>query len=327
MTSPALARAVDAALEATIVGGFGKLGAAIRRRTEHWAALPRLDGGVAVVTGATSGLGRATAAALAGLGATTVVVGRDRRRGEAVVAELARTTGSRAVDFAVCDLSDLEQTRELAGLLRRRYGRLDALVHNAGALLTERHTSPQGFEATVATQVLAPFLLTEELLDVLRTTPGARVVLVTSGGLYTERFDLDRLELDREHYDGVVAYARAKRAQVVLAAEWQLRDGKGGVRFDAVHPGWADTPGLRAALPRFAGALGPLLRSPAEGADTIAWLAAGAAPPGTGGQLWHDRRVRGRYYLPWTRPIGAEAKAAGPALWSFCAERTGLGPD
>ena len=110
--------------------------------------------------------------------------------------------------------------------------------------------------------------------------------------------------------------------------------------FDAVHPGWADTPGLRASLPGFARVIGPLLRDPAQGADTTVWLAAGGdggggrrgvagARPGdrdTTGALWHDRRRRGEYYLPWTRPRRAQRLAEGGRLWAYCAERTGLVP-
>ncbi len=324
MTVLPFARAIDVALEATIVGGFSKAGIAARRRLECWQEPARLDGQVVVVTGATSGLGLATAERCARLGATVCIVGRDPAKLDRAATSLAAVT-SGEIDVERCDLSDLCSAHALAASIGRRYRRLDALVHNAGALVRARELSPQGVEVTVATHLLSPFVLTETLLPLLGATGRARVVTVTSGGMYTERFDLEALEMAPGDYDGVVAYARAKRAQVVLTAEWQRRSGHREIRFDAVHPGWADTPGIRESLPRFSALLGPLLRSPAEGADTIAWLAAGAAPPGTGGQLWHDRHRRSQYYLPWTRPVGVEGRTAGPALWAWCAERTGTG--
>jgi dehydrogenase/reductase SDR family member 12 len=195
--------------------------------------------------------------------------------------------------------------------------------------------SADGFELTVATHVLGPFRLTWDLAPHLHRAGRSTIVTVSSGGMYTERFDLDRLEMDPAHYDGVRAYARAKRAQVVLAHEWSRRWSARGVTSYAMHPGWVDTPGLASGLPSFT-LLGPLLRRPEEGADTAVWLATGAArSPGTPNGaarksvedgFWHDRRLRGEYYLPWTRP-GDGLDEQGRQLWDWCATRSGLGSD
>ena len=149
---------------------------------------------------------------------------------------------------------------------------------------------------------------------------------VSSGGMYSQPFDLERLEMTPEDYRGTTAYARAKRAQVVLSHEWARRWGGDGVASYASHPGWVDTPGLASGLPTFA-KLGPLLRTPAEGADTVVWLAAGgarspdAAHPTTEG-FFHDRHRRSEYHLPWT------ARGAGPEdgsrLWEWCESRAEL---
>jgi dehydrogenase/reductase SDR family member 12 len=142
--------------------------------------------------------------------------------------------------------------------------------------------------------------------------------------MYTERFDLGRLEMPADGYRGTTAYARAKRAQVVLSHEWAERWAAEGVASYAVHPGWVDTPGLASGLPAFA-KLGPLLRTPVEGADTVVWLAAGEARrrdpalPLTEG-FFHDRHRRGEHHLPWTA-CGA-TPADGRLLWEWCAART-----
>ena len=204
--------------------------------------------------------------------------------------------------------------------------RLHALVHAAGALSPTYRSAPTGDELTVATAVLAPFRLTWLLSPLLRRAGDATIVTVSSGGMYTQPFDLDRLEMPPGDYRGATAYARAKRAQVVLSHEWARRWGADGVASYASHPGWVDTPGLASGLPTFA-KLGPLLRTPAEGADTVVWLAAGgarsaAAPNPMLEGFFHDRHRRSEYHLPWT------ARAADPRdgvrLWEWCQERTGL---
>ena len=128
-------------------------------------------------------------------------------------------------------------------------------------------------EVTAQVHVVAPFLLTTALLPMLQATPDARVITVSSGGMYTQRLDVDALGTPSMPFDGVRAYANAKRAQVVLNERWSKHLGASGVVFHAMHPGWADTPGVRESLPRFHALMGPLLRTPCQGADTIVWLA------------------------------------------------------
>ncbi len=328
-----MAGALDRLLEATVVGGFSRVGLLARRATRPWPKPPRLDGRVVVVTGASSGIGRAAALALGGLGAKVWVVGRDRDRTEAVAGAI-RSAGGRA-EGALLDVADGAAVDAFAEHFGSEHDRLDGLVHSAGALRADYAVSADGVELTVATHVLGPYRLTGRLAPLLRRAGRSTIVMVSSGGMYTERFDLDRLEMDPEHYDGVRAYARAKRAQVVLAREWSRRWSTCGVASYAMHPGWVDTPGLASGLPSFT-YLGPLLRRPEEGADTAVWLAAGAArpsaAPGVPSTLsiedgfWHDRRLRGEYYLPWTRPRGGRQEE-GLRLWHWCATHTGLGSD
>ena len=266
-----------------------------------------MSGKTVVITGGNSGLGLVTAKELARLGADVRIVARNAERGAAAVEELDAIGGA-AAGLYVADLSSLDDVRRLASEIRERESSLDVLVHNAGALLAERKESVDGHEMTFATMVLGPFLLTSELLPLLRATPdGARVLWIASGGMYTQSLDVDALEMDADDYSGTTAYARAKRAQVVLAEEWgkRLRDDR--IAVHAMHPGWADTPGLETGLPGFRTLLGPILRSPEEGADTIVWLAAAEEPGRVTGKFWLDRAPRSTTKLV---PSGASERNA-----------------
>ena len=155
--------------------------------------------------------------------------------------------------------------------------------------------------------------------SLLRATPGARVISVTSGGMYSQALDLDDLESTARPFSGPRAYARAKRAQVALVREWARRLGPADITVNAMHPGWAGTPGLKASLPGFYGAMGPLLRTPAEGIDTIVWLAGDPAMTGRSGKLYLDRRARPFDRLPGTRVSPAQRRR----LWELVVERSG----
>lgn len=311
-----LARPIDAALEATVVGSFSAIGPRLRSRLEGWtdpAPPGSLAGTTALMTGGSSGIGQAAAAALVRAGATVLITGRDADRAQRAADHLRATRAGADVRVHLADLADREQVRRLAeevGAL----GRLDLVVHAAGALLHERREAPDGTELTVAAHLLGPHLLTTLLLPHLRAA-GGRVVWVSSGGMYAQRLDLEHLELDAGNYDGTTAYARAKRAQVVLVEAWAERLGT-DVAVHAMHPGWADTPGVVESLPRFHRLLGPILRTPAEGADTIAWLATAPAEEVGTGAFWLDRRRRSPHHLPWTR-----GGATPDELWAWCEAR------
>jgi NAD(P)-dependent dehydrogenase (short-subunit alcohol dehydrogenase family) len=314
------ARAADALLEASVIGSFTRIGYQARRRLFDWTPLESLglQDKTAVVTGATSGIGRAAAEAMARLGARVCVVGRDPARTERARGQIAAVSRGE-VEAELADLALLGETAALAGRIAQRHDRVDVLVLNAGALLHEHTLTAEGNETTLATHVLSPFLLTQALWPQLEAAAPSRVVFVASGGMYTQALDVDGLDPAPTAYDGPTAYARCKRAQVALAEEWTRRFPGSGVTVDAMHPGWVDTPAIREALPRFSRALGPLLRTPDEGADTIVWLAAAPDAPIAGGQFFLDRRPRAKHRLRRTqRPD--EAREAG-RLWELCRER------
>jgi dehydrogenase/reductase SDR family member 12 len=330
-----LADLVDGLLETSIVGSFTRVGFATRRRVAHWSEPSRLDGKLIVVTGASSGIGRAVAVSLARLGADLALVGRNEERLSATQRSVTSTRGGGRVTHTSVNLVDADEVSTFAQGVLRSESRLDGLVHCAGAMYADYRTAPDGTELTLSTHVVAPFRLSLLLSPLLFATPLSVIVTVSSGGMYTQRFDLDNLELTSADYRGVTAYARAKRAQVVLAHEWERRWRHEGVASYAMHPGWVATPGLTSSLPSVA-RLGPLLRTPTEGADTAVWLVAGGqwgpspmAPPGDrippGGKpggIWLDRRRRHEYYVPSTYRRPDHRRRDGEALWEWCAART-----
>ncbi|MGW6277038.1 SDR family NAD(P)-dependent oxidoreductase [Kribbella sp. NPDC055071] len=307
-----LGDALDTALDRAVVPGYTRIGYWVRSR--RWPADdPRSDalrGKTAIVTGASSGLGKAAATELARRGARVRLVVRDVDRAASAVGEIHREVPGAQLEVDRCDVSDLDDiARYTAGL---EVDRLDVLVHNAGVLPPRRKESAQGHELTLATHVLGPLLLTERLRPALASTAG-RVVLVSSGGMYAQPLPADDLEYVRHGYRGATAYARTKRVQVELTPLLASRLADDAISVYAMHPGWSDTPGLTSSLPGFAKAARLLLRSADQGADTIVWLAATEPPPPTGG-FWHDRRKRPTHYLRHTRTTEADRLHA----WNYC---------
>jgi dehydrogenase/reductase SDR family protein 12 len=324
---------VDGLLEASIIGSFTRVGFVTRRRVAHWSEPPRLDGKVILITGASSGIGRAVAVSLARLGADLLLIGRDEERLASSHRAAASTRGGGRILPTSVDLVDARAVSTFAEGVVGSESRLDGLVHCAGAMFADYRTAADGTELTVSTHVVAPFRLSLLLAPLLFTTPWSVIVTVSSGGMYTQRFNLDDLVLPPADYRGVTAYARAKRAQVVLAREWDRRWRHEGVASYAMHPGWVATPGLSTSLPAIA-RLGPLLRTPTEGADTAVWLVAGgqwepekaedwaSRPAEPSGGIWLDRRRRREYYVPTTYRRPAQRRRDGEALWAWCTART-----
>ncbi|WP_199430784.1 SDR family NAD(P)-dependent oxidoreductase [Qaidamihabitans albus] len=312
---------LDTVADRTLVTGYTTLGFRLRER--WWRPLEpgSLDGRRAVVTGAGSGIGKAIATGLAGLGATVHLAVRDLGRGNAVREEIGDQVPGADLQVNELDVATLDGVHRFAEKFLADHGRLDVLIHNAGVLPQRRTESPDGHELALATHVLGPFLLTDLLVPALRAAEdAARVIFMSSGGMYTQRLRDDDPQYNRGRYRGGVAYARTKRMQVVLARMWARRLGGDGIAVHSMHPGWVATPGIASSLPGFATAMGPLLRSPAEGADTAVWLAASAEGDRASGQFWHDRAPRPEHCLPGTR----ETPAQRDRLWTFCETATGV---
>ena len=314
---------IDAGLEISVVGSFTRIGPAVRRRLFGWSSPPAgaMAGRTVLVTGPTSGLGRAATDALADLGARVVLVGRSEERLALLRDELVGVHGEDRFPVVVADMGSLASVRAAVAQILATESRLDVLIDNAGALYPERIEGPDGIEATLAVLVVGPFVLVAGLLPLMRRTPGARVIAVTSGGMYFQRLDLDDLQSRTEPFTGARVYARAKRAQVALVREWARRSAGSGVSFAVMHPGWADTPGLAETLPGFYGLMRPLLRTAAEGADTIVWLATQPEPESTSGRLYLDRRPRPFDRMPATRLSAADRRRLWADVVGLAGER------
>lgn len=304
-----LTRVLDAALDRSVLLGYSRVGPALRRR--WWPADPKpgsMSGQRVVVTGATSGIGEAMVASFVELGATVHVLGRNPDKVRTVVADVRRTHPTADLVEEVCDVGDLAAVRAWTDDLSSRVDALHGIVHNAGVLTEERQESPQGHEQGLAVHVLGPHLMTERLLPLLGAGPGT-VVWMSSGGMYTSGLrttedEVEYREVPAEEYDGVRAYARTKRMQVVLAEAWSTRLRGGEVLVESCHPGWAATPGVTDALPGFDKVMGPLLRDARSGADTAVWLVATRPHSAGTSHFWHDRAPR-----PTTYPVQRRADA------------------
>ncbi len=310
----AVAGVLDSLLDRTIVFSFDRTG--YRRHAAGFVPGDLdvdLSGKVAIVTGANAGLGYEIALGLARLGATVRLVCRHAARGEAALQRLADEARHPHLRLDVVDVSSLAAVRAYVASLDA--AQVDVLVNNAGVLLDELSFTEEGLERTLATNLVGPFLLTELLLPKLARSADARVVQVSSGGMYSERLDVAALEsAGVRRFDAVAAYARTKRAQVVLNELWAERHAAFPITWSAMHPGWADTPGVRTSLPRFRLVTQHILRTPAEGADTAVWLSACRRLRGESGYFWFDRTRQPTHLWSRTREPAEEREVFWRAL-------------
>jgi len=274
---------------------------------------------VCLVTGATSGIGRPAAQALAGMGAHVVLVGRNETKGAETQEAMRRATGNEKVDFISADLSSQASVRDLAAQVDERYPRLDVLLNNVGGVFSKRELSPDGVEMTFALDHLTYFLLTNLLLDKLKATPGARVVSVTSTAQMGARINFKDLQSAR-FYIGYRAYAQAKLANVLFTYELARRLDGTGVTANCLHPGVVatgfghNTPGLLDNVLKLAA---PLLLSPEKGARTSIYLASSPEVAGMTGKYVVGNKPRRSAAASYNRDTARR-------LWEVSAQMTGL---
>jgi dehydrogenase/reductase SDR family member 12 len=325
------ANVVDGILEASVAGSFSGIGCRARRSLGDWEVLPAncMAGKVVVISGGTSGLGEVASEALLRLGAHVTMLARNKAKAEQVCARIRASIGATegTLGYVYAEMGDLTSVKEAALALRAKHPRIDVLIHNAGALDAAYSQSRDGIEQTVASHVVGPFLLTDLLLPALAaatgSSDGARVLFVSSGGMYSEPLEVSSLEMAPASYDGVKAYAKAKRVQVTLCEMMATRFADRGIRVHAMHPGWADTPGVARSLPTFRKIALPFLRTPEEGADTLVWLAASMLEPhapSASGTFWLDRAPRTLHKLSSTRK--SDTPEARETLWSWLLQKT-----
>ncbi len=302
-----LRKTLDDVLNTTVIFGYDRMGYHLRQPLWDPAdTAVSLKGKVCLITGANSGLGYATALALAEREATVIMVCRNQERGRQALQAIAQATGNSDLHLELIDMSELESIENGCQRILERFQRLDILVNNAGVLLNQREETAAGFEKSFATNLLGPYLLTTRLQPLLQqtaqtsSTEHPRVIMVVSGGLYFGKVHPEDLHFSERDYNGSMAYAEAKRGQMLLTQLWAKAWAGSGILVNAMHPGWADTPGIESSLPGFHQLTKLILRDQAQGADTIVWL---ACKPNLhqSGQLFFDRKARAQHRSAKTR--------------------------
>jgi NAD(P)-dependent dehydrogenase (short-subunit alcohol dehydrogenase family) len=279
-----------------------------------------MTGKVCLVTGATSGIGRVTAKALAAQGAELIIAGRDRRKAEETVAWTKAETGNSNVHYGLADFSDLDQVRALARDVMGRTSRLDVLVNNAGSFFNSRRDTRYGVERTFLVNHLAPFLLTNLLQDPLCHGAPARIVNVSSDAHRYATLDFDDLAHERG-FSGIKAYARSKLANVLFTYELARRLEGSGVTANALHPGhiatgmWGDS--FRLLGPVIKWAMGFFALTPEQGADNSIYLASSPDVDGITGAYFAKREPVE------SSPLSYDEEVAR-TLWDVCIEIVGL---
>jgi NAD(P)-dependent dehydrogenase (short-subunit alcohol dehydrogenase family) len=276
-----------------------------------------MEGKVVLITGGTSGIGKAAATALAAAGAEVVVAGRNKERGEAAVGEIRRGSGSEKVSLMLEDLAVQAEVRELAGEFKARYARLDVLVNNAGLIQSRRTETPEGIELTLAVNHLAPFLLTNLLLEVLKRSAPSRIITVSSEARRHAEIDFDDLQSRR--YRAFPVYGMTKLANILFTYELAERLRGIGVVANCLHPGGVNTNfgnynrSLGILLFR---AFQPFMRTPEQGADTIVYLASSPEAGRMSGKYLMDRKE--------VSPAQPRDEALQQRLWEVSEELTNL---
>jgi len=293
---------LDTTLDKTLAG-YTKLGVS-SRGIDVTERFEEVAGEHIMVTGATGGIGKAATLRLAENGAIVHAVGRNPAKLAALVAE----GGERIIPHQA-DLSSMASIASLASEYIESGFPLHALVNNVGVMSRERTVTDEGFELSYATNLLGQFLLIELLAPVLDASSPSRVVLVSSGGMYSQPLTVSNIQSVDGEYNGTDAYARTKRGQVVLAELLAARFADDHVYVNSTHPGWVDTEGVRTSLPTFRRITGPFLRDEAQGADTIVWLAAAEEAVGETGLFFHDRAARPTHRLKKTHTAEANREA------------------
>lgn len=261
-----------------------------------------------VITGPTSGIGEAMAKSLANLGAKLTLVARNREKAAEVAKNIIEETGNPNIYIEIADLSLMSEVHALATRLLAKGEAVDALINNAGALFNPREETDEGLEKSFALLLLGPYILTESLYPLLKKADDPRIVNVLSGGMYAAKIKPDDLQYQRGEYSGSRAYARAKRGLMIATEDWAKRWDADGIAVNAMHPGWADTPGVETSLPAFYKVTKAILRSPEQGADTAVWLAAATEAGKVSGKFWLDREQHPAHMRDKTRESAPERR-------------------
>ena len=248
---------------------------------------------ISIVTGANAGIGRVTSLALARMGATVVMICRNREKGEVAAAEIMKSTGNRSVQLLIGDMSSQADVRRVAGEFREKFNSLHVLVNNAGGLVPTRELSVDGIEKTFAGNHLGYFLLANLLLDVLKKSAPSRIVNVASDFHRLAKLDFNDIQGERK-YSQLQAYALSKLANILFTYELARRLDGTGVAVNCVHPGGVNSNFYNnsgARLRVFSALFAWAMRTPEKGAETVIYLASSAEVEGITGKYFKDKKV------------------------------------
>lgn len=254
-----------------------------------------LSGRSFMITGANSGIGKATAQEIANRGGTVHMVCRNKGRADTAKDEIVENSKNQDVHVHIVDMSNMRQVWEFAETFSQN-NTLHVLINNAGCMINQRELTEEGLEKNFATNTLGTYILTTALIPLLKKATDPRVITVSSGGMLTQKLDLDNLQLEKGTFDGTMAYAQNKRQQVILTERWaaQHKD----IHFSSMHPGWADTPAVQTSMPSFHAKMQSRLRTEAMGADTVVWLAVSSSAAKQKSGLFFQDRTAVATHLP-----------------------------
>jgi dehydrogenase/reductase SDR family protein 12 len=244
-----------------------------------------------MITGANSGIGKETAMDIAKRGGTVHMVCRNPKTAEEAKQEIVKESNNDDVHVHILDMSEPKSVHKFAHEFQERFKALSCLVNNAGCMVNDRTVTEDGLEKNFATNTVGTYIITEALMPLIQKSEDPRVITVSSGGMLTQKLHLGDLQSEKvSPFEGTMVYSQQKRQQVVMTHEWAKKYDK--VFFASMHPGWADTPAVRTSMPEFYEKMKNRLRTTAQGADTIIWLAVSpAATKEKSGYFFQDRKI------------------------------------
>jgi len=260
-----------------------------------------------MITGSNSGIGKEAAIEIAKRGGSVHMVCRNPKTAEEARQEISQATSNQNVTLSIVDMSDPKGISRFASQFVSEGKRLDVLINNAGCMTDPRTLTSDGLEANFATNTLGAHILTETLIPALSKSSDPRVIMVSSGGMLTQKLDANDLQTEKKSFDATMVYAQNKRQQIVMTEHYAKKYPK--IAFTAMHPGWADTPAVRNSMPSFYNMMKNKLRTSEQGADTLVWLAVTKNPEATQDRaaFYQDRKSVPKHLpLAWSQSKAEE---------------------
>ncbi len=252
-----------------------------------------MEGKICIITGANSGIGKATAIGLAKMNATLVMLCRDKERGESAQKEIIELTGNNNVDLILCDLSSQKEIRNFAIEFKKKYNNLHILINNAGVMLSKRALSVEGFEMNFAVNHLAPFLLTNLLLDMLKKSAPSRIINVGSAAHRMGKIDFEDLQRENKKGRPMGLYGNSKLAMILVSYELSRKLEGSNVTVNVLHPGLINTNLGRDRSSTSKGFASKFFKSPEIGAETSIFLATSPEVEGITGKYFTKKKEKG----------------------------------